>query len=142
MNYREELAQRLERVPFSARKVALRAGVSPGYVSDAKKRKAHALSLEMAEKINAALDELAREAQPSLSPQPHPQHHPAVEALASDPERMADLGIDEALLEELRSIRLPYPIETDAELTALLLYLKPARRRARSASRPGATREE
>jgi len=124
VNYREELAERLDRVPFSARKVALRAGVSPGYVSDVKNRKAHSLTLETAGLINAALDELANEAKPEPPASPAAQSHPGVEALAADVTMRARCNISDEDITDLRSMILPAPVQSKELALVIAAALK------------------
>lgn len=133
MDYREELARRLERVPFSARQIAGLAGVSPAWVAKAKKREAHKITLETAQRINAAIDKLAEQAQGK--PAHDPTVHPGIEALVAAPALAQAAGLDAEFLRTHRHLYLPGPegkpiiIETVEDALDLLRPLQRAWRR-------------
>lgn len=108
MDFRAELQERLERVPFSAAQVARAAGLSREWVAKARKGKAYKIGWDTAQRIHSAIDALAEQAQPrgqESPPEPQPQHHPGIDALHAilfgDPKQR----ITEAELDELRRSR-------------------------------------
>lgn len=101
MSYREELARRLCDVPFSARQIAKQSGLSPAWVARARAGTAHKISLEAANQIHLAIDDLAAQAG---APQKPPLHHPGVEVLLSDAQLCSSYEITEEEARWLRSL--------------------------------------
>jgi len=102
MDYREELALRLRRVPFSAAQVADRAGKSRAYVARVKSGEAPGLTLETARMIHAGIDALILEAT-GMEKHEAPEHI-GVRTLAADSALCRAHHITPAELQELSAL--------------------------------------
>lgn len=130
MDFRAELQERLGRVPFTAAQVARAAGLSRDWVAKARKGTAYKIGWDTAQRIHAAIDALAEQAQPRVQePSPRPEH-PGVERLALILQAAPGEAVSPEELDDLRTWQTPNgPIATPGEALDLLL----ARRRRRRA---------
>lgn len=113
-------------MPWSARQIALEAGLSPAWVSRAKREEAHKITLETAQAIHEAIDRLGKRARPDERER---VEHPGLDAMEEDKALMETMGFTKELMEAARSLSLtwtsgPNVIQTKAQAVEWLAFLK------------------